>query len=235
VSSEDRSLRGPLSRTGNGASDVRVERDGEVFVVVMDRDENRFRPELLDGLDAAFDEIEKAGGTAVVLTGTGKFFSNGLDLEILATGGLEYLDRVHRLFARVLGFPGYVVAALNGHTFAAGAMLAVAADARVMRADRGFFCLPEVDLGLPFSPGMNALLTRKLTPATAHEAMVTGRRYGGEDAAAHGLVDAAVPAERVLPAAVEKARTMLGKQPDAIAAIKRRLYAPEIATLEAAG
>jgi enoyl-CoA hydratase/carnithine racemase len=213
---------------------VRVERDGEVFVVSMERDENRFRPELLDGLDTAFDEVEKAGGTAVVLTGAGKFFSNGLDLEYLATGGVEYLDRVHRLFARMLGFPGYVVAALNGHTFAAGAMLAVAVDARVMRADRGFFCLPEVDLGLPFSAGMNALLTRKLSPATAHDAMVTGRRYGGVEAAARGLVDEAVAEDRVLPAAVERARSMVGKQPDAIAAIKRRLYAPEIAVLEAA-
>jgi Delta3-Delta2-enoyl-CoA isomerase len=216
-------------------SGVRVERDGDVPVVVMERGENRFHPELLDGLESALDEVEKAGNAAVVLTGTGKFFSNGLDLEHLAEGGVAYLTRVHRLFARVLGFPGYVVTALNGHAFAAGGMLAVAADARVMRADRGFFCLPEVDLGLPFSDGMNALLTRKLTPATAHEAMVTGRRYGGVEAVERGIVDVAVAEEQVLATALEKARGMAGKQPSAVAAIKRRMYEREIATLETTG
>ncbi|WP_203904092.1 enoyl-CoA hydratase/isomerase family protein [Virgisporangium aliadipatigenens] len=209
--------------------------DGDIPVVVMDSGENRFHPDLLDGVENALDEVEKSGRAAVVLTGTGKFFSNGLDLEYLANGGPAYLTRVHRLFARLLGFPGYVVAAINGHAFAAGGMLAVAADARVMRADRGFFCLPEVDLGLPFSDGMNALLTRKLTPATAHEAMVTGRRYGGVEAAGKSIVDAAVAEDQVLATALERAREMAGKQPPAVAAIKRRMYEREIAVLEATG
>ena len=77
----------------------------------------------------------------MVTTATGKFFSNGLDLEWLGAHGEEmagYIARVQALFARVLELPVVTVAALQGHTFAAGAMLALAHDYRVMRADRGF-------------------------------------------------------------------------------------------------
>ena len=82
----------------------------------------------------------------------------------------------YRLFARLLAFPAYTVAALNGHTFAAGAMLALACDDRVMRTDRGYFCLPEADIGLPFTDGMAALILARLDHVAAREAMLTGRR-----------------------------------------------------------
>ncbi|HTA32823.1 MAG TPA: enoyl-CoA hydratase/isomerase family protein [Solirubrobacteraceae bacterium] len=108
-------------------------------------------------------------------------FSNGLDLDWMGAappgGAAEVLHGLHALLARLLVFPTATVAAINGHAFAAGAMLALACDARVMREDRGYFCVPEVDLGLPFTPGMTALLKARLSPVTAHEAMVTGRRY----------------------------------------------------------
>jgi enoyl-CoA hydratase/carnithine racemase len=84
-------------------------------------------------------------------------------------------------------------------------MFALAHDDRVMRADRGFFCLPEVDIGLSFTPGMNALIAARLSPRTAHEAMTTGRRYGGIDAARAGLVEEAVEEAEVLPRALARA------------------------------
>jgi enoyl-CoA hydratase/carnithine racemase len=128
-----------------------------------------------------------------------------------------------------LGVPS--VAALQGHTFAAGAMLALAHDERVMRADRGFFCLPEVDIGLPFTPGMNALITARVSQRTAHEAMTTGRRYGGEEAALAGLVEEAVPVEEVLPRALARAAALSGKNPETLRAIKQRLYGEALAAL----
>jgi Delta3-Delta2-enoyl-CoA isomerase len=84
-------------------------------------------------------------------------------------------------------------------------MLALAHDQRTMRADRGYFCLPEVDIGIPFTPGMSALIAARLPVRTAHEAMTTGRRYGGEDAAAAGIADEAVTEEQVLPRAIVRA------------------------------
>ena len=64
--------------------------------------------------------------------------------------------RVHELLARLLEIGVPTVAAIQGHAFAAGAMLALAHDERVMRADRGWSCLPEVDINIPFTPGMSA-------------------------------------------------------------------------------
>jgi len=69
-------------------------------------------------------------------------------------------------------------------------MWALAHDLRVMRADRGFFCLPEVDIDLSFGRGTSELIRSRLTPAVAHEAMTTARRYGGEQALAAGIVAA---------------------------------------------
>jgi enoyl-CoA hydratase/carnithine racemase len=101
----------------------------------------------------------------------------------------------------------------------------------VMRADRGFFCLPEVDIGIPFTHGMNELIAARLSPQAAHESMTTGRRYGGVDAQAAGIVEEAVEADRVLPRAIELAAALAAKNPQTLGAIKRRLYAPALAAL----
>jgi enoyl-CoA hydratase/carnithine racemase len=214
-------------------------REGDVTVLRLTAGENRLNPASLDAIEAALDELELGEGPgALVLTGEGKFFSNGLDLDWMATappGGAEdVLRRVHALIARLLGFPTATIAAINGHAFAAGAMVALACDARVMRADRGFVCLPEVDLGLPFTPGMTALLSARLPAATAHEALTTGRRYPAEDALPAGLVDEVVPDDRVVPAAVERATALATKPRATVAAIKRGLYADVLAVLEPA-
>lgn len=217
-----------------------LEWDGDVAVIRMSHEENRFHPEMLDALNGALDEVEaKEGPAAVVFTGEGKFFSNGLDLEYMGGAGEEEafktLDRVHALLARVLGFPTLTVAAINGHVFAAGAMLATACDVRVMRDDRGFWCLPEVDIGLTFTPGMNALMTAKLDHVTAHEAMVTGRRYSAAEAVAAGIVHEAVGEDRVLPESLARAAALAAKPRHAVGGIKARLHAEAIALLEKGG
>lgn len=208
---------------------IELERRGHVHVLHLHGGENRFRPELLDALEAALDRVEKTDGPAALVTvGEGKFYSNGLDLEWLGSAGAEavapYLARVHRLFARVLAFPRITVAALNGHAFAGGAMLALAHDLRVMRADRGFFCLPEVDLRLPLQPGMMALVRARLRAQTTHEAITTGRRYGGAAAVERGIVDEAVAEDQVLPRAISLAQELADKDPATLAALKRGLY-----------
>lgn len=218
---------------------IDLERDGAVFVLRMRNGENRFNQSSLAELNRAMDEVEASDGeAALVVTGEGKFFSNGLDLAWMAGAGREAVEQtindVHHLLARVLVFPMVTVAAINGHAFAAGAMLALAFDFRVMRSDRGYVCLPEVDLAMkqPLSPGMTALLQARVTPPVLAEALVTGRRYTAAEAVERQLVHESTAEEHVVPRAIEVAREMAAKDRESVGAIKRGLFEDTIAGLE---
>jgi Delta3-Delta2-enoyl-CoA isomerase len=206
-----------------------LERHDDVFVLDLGDGENRFHPDWIAAVSVALDEVEKADGSrALVTAASGKFFSNGLDLEWLGANAdrqREYVASVQELFARVLSLPLITVAALQGHTFAAGAMLSLAHDFRVMRADRGFWCLPEAEIGIPFTRGMSALIAARLPPQVAHEAMTTARRYGGTEAAAAAIVDLAVGEDEVRGSALRIAGSQTGKAGATVATIKARLYA----------
>jgi enoyl-CoA hydratase/carnithine racemase len=206
-----------------------LDRQDDVFVLDIGDTENRFHPDWLASVNSLLDQVEQAEGPkALVTMATGKFFSNGLDLDWLfahADQAGEYVAGVQELLARVLSLPLVTVAALQGHTFAAGAMFSLAHDFRVMRGDRGFWCLPEAEINIPFSVGMSALIQSRLTPQTAHEAMVTARRYGGHDALAAGLVDRTADEDAVRAAAIEIARPQAAKAGPTVGTIKARMYA----------
>jgi enoyl-CoA hydratase/carnithine racemase len=212
-----------------------LDRRDDVFILDLGDTENRFHPSWISSVGAALDQVEQAeGARALVTAATGKFFFNGLDLEwLFAHGGQahEYVGTVHGLLARVLSLPVITVAAIQGHAFAAGAMLSLAHDFRVMRADRGFWCLPEAEIGIPFTPGMSALIQARLAPQTAHEAMTTARRYGGHDALAAAIVDRAVAEDAVRPAAMEIAQAQAGKAGPTLGTIKARMYEPALGAL----
>ncbi|MFC7673818.1 enoyl-CoA hydratase-related protein [Mycolicibacterium sp. GCM10028919] len=197
-----------------------------IAVLTLGDDENRFSPDWLDAVDAQLDDVV-ANAQALITTGVGKFYSNGLDLEWLGANGDRlqwYVGRVQALFSRILTFPLPTVAAINGHAFGAGSMLAVAHDYRFMRNDRGYFCFPEVDINIPFTPGMAALIQAKLLPQTAVTAMTTGHRYGGEEAHAAGIVDGTAPETELVGAAADRVRPILGKDPGTLGAIKTTMY-----------
>lgn len=213
---------------------IEMTREADVFVLKMTAEENRFNPEMLSAFDSALSEVEAADGTAAVITGEGKFFSNGLDLEWMGANPErigEVVNGLQSLYGRLLAFPATLVAAINGHAFAGGGMLALACDQRVMREDRGFFCLPEVDINIPFSAGMSALVQSKLTPQIAHEVMLTGRRYGGADAVRVGIVDLCVAEDSVLPEAVGAAEALSKKSRDTVVTIKRTMYSDALELL----
>ena len=175
------------------------------------------------------------GPKALVMVGDGKFFSNGLDLEWIVAHRDEakaFFVAIHDLFAQLLVAPFPTVAAIQGHAYAAGAMVALAHDVRIMREDRGYLCLPEVDIRLPFTPGMSALVSCKLTPQSAHQAMVFGRRYAAPDALAAGIVDEVASEVDLLPRAIACAEELAGKDAATIGAIKRGLYGPVLAALD---
>jgi enoyl-CoA hydratase/carnithine racemase len=214
---------------------AKLDRDGEVFLLDLGDTENRFNGDSVAEVSALLDEVEGAAGPkALVTLASGKYWSNGLDLDWMGAHEAEagaLLTGVHRLYARILAMPLPTAAALVGHAYAGGAMLSVAHDWKVMREDRGYWCLPEVDLGLPFTPGMNALLVARLPKRAAHEAMTTGRRYTGPEAAEAGILDATAPLDAVVARAVEWAAPLAGKAGDALGVIKSRMYADALAAL----
>ena len=199
-------------------------------------DENRFSPEFLDEFDSHLDDAISLGASGLVTVATGKFYSNGLDLNWLAAHGDQtqwYVGRVQSLLARMLTLPVPTAAALSGHSFGAAAMLALAHDFRVMRADRGYFCFPEVDIRIPFTPGMAALIQAKLTPQAAVSAMTTGNRFGGVEAAAIGIVDATADEDAVTGAAINMLAPLGGKDQGTLGAIKNTMFATAVAALTA--
>ncbi len=202
--------------------------DENIYVLDLGEGENRFTLEWMAAVSASLDEVDAADGPRALLTvASGKIWSNGLDLDWLGSNlarAGEYTDRVQELFARTLTTQYPTVAVLQGHTFAAGALLALAHDVRVMRADRGFFCLPEVDIGIPFAPGMSELVQCRLSHATAHEAMTTGRRYGGTEALDAGIVTAALPLDELVPFASEWAGTQAAKAGPTLRTIRKTMY-----------
>jgi enoyl-CoA hydratase/carnithine racemase len=217
---------------------IDLDRDGEVFILRMKDGENRLNPTFIDGVNNALDKVEASEQhAALVTTGEGKFYSNGLDLAWVAGRSADEIRAsmaaVHALFVRVLTFPMITVAAINGHAFAAGAMLSLAHDFRVMRTDRGYFCFPEIDLGtgLPLTPGMSAVIDAKLSRAVAHEAIVTGQRYGAPEAMARGMVHEALPETAVLPRAIEIARSLAGKHRATMGALKHGMFASALDVL----
>jgi enoyl-CoA hydratase/carnithine racemase len=216
---------------------IDVTRDGEVTILRMAAGENRFRTDFLRAWNEVLDDVEGAEGPrALVTTGSGKFYSNGLDLDWMLGEGrdeaADYIPSVLRLLARVLTFPCITVAAVNGHAFGAGAQLLVAHDYRVMRADRGYFCMPEIDMRAPLHPGMTAILQARLPHPTVHEVLATGKRYPAEEARARGIVDEVADEDEVVDRAVAIAAPLAAKAHPVMTTLKRDMYP---AALEALG
>ncbi|TFH55757.1 enoyl-CoA hydratase/isomerase family protein [Glutamicibacter arilaitensis] len=204
-------------------------------ILDLGADENRQSTSWLRDIGALLDELRASPATSLVTTGTGKFYSNGLDVAE-ADGPVEldpdYVRQLQTLYRRVLTLPLPTAAAINGHAFGGGALLAMAHDYRVMRTERGFFCFPEVNIGIAFTEGMAAMVQSKLSPAQARDAMLTGRRFDGEQAAAAGLVDEAVPVEQLVERAVQLVTAHVPAHPQTLGAVKEIMYANAASALQ---
>ncbi|ALQ29303.1 MULTISPECIES: enoyl-CoA hydratase/isomerase family protein [Micrococcaceae] len=208
---------------------------GTTAVLDLGADQNRQGVIWLQEVNDLLDEVLASPATSLVTTGTGKFYSNGLDVAE-AEGPVEldpdYVRQLQAVYRRVLTLPMPTAAAVNGHAFGGGALLAMAHDYRVMRTERGFFCFPEVNIGIAFTEGMAALVQSKLSAAQARDAMLTGRRFDGDQAAAAGLVDEAVPVDQLVERAVQLASAHVPAHPQTLGAVKEIMYADAASALE---
>jgi len=172
--------------------------DEKVAIVTMNSGENRFNPDFLKAFLDILDEIEQQTDalTLVINSSHEKIYSNGIDLEWLVPviqkndiqTAKNFFYQLNKLFRRLITCPMITIAAITGHAFAGGAILCCTFDFRFMRSDRGFFCFPEVDLGIPFLPGMNALLQKAIPTYKIEEMQYTGSRLTATECEKHHIV-----------------------------------------------
>jgi enoyl-CoA hydratase/carnithine racemase len=213
-----------------GLVDYTVEE--HVALITLDSGENRFNPVFLDAMLSVLDDIQTrtAATTAIVRSAHPKIFCNGIDLDWMMpllqsrdTAALKlFFYQLNRLFKRLLTYPLVTIAAITGHVFAGGAILTCAFDFRFMRSDRGYFCLPEVDLGIPFLPGMNALLRRAIAEPVLSDMQLSGVRLTAEQCQALNIVNQACHIDDLMAVAIQYAKN-INKKRDVTAEIKARL------------
>jgi len=206
--------------------------DNSVAIITMNSDENRFNPMFLKGFLKVLDQVERENSvrTVVVRSAHEKIFSNGIDLEWLVPviqkndlkAAKKFFFQLNELFKRLVTYPMITIAAINGHAFAGGAIMACAFDFRFMRSDRGFFCFPEVDLGIPFLPGMNALLKKAIPMHKVEEMQYTGSRLTAYDCHEHHIILKACPLNELMDDVLEFAHG-LNKERKIIREMKLRL------------
>ena len=206
--------------------------DENVAVVTLNRDENRFNPDFLTACLDVLDEVENETDafTLVVKSSHEKIFSNGIDLEWLAPiiqkGDIktakDFFYQMNALFKRIVTYPMITIAAITGHAFAGGAILCCAFDFRFMRSDRGYFCFPEVDLGIPFLPGMNAMLKKAIPRYKLEEMEYTGKRLTAEECEEHHIITKACHINELMDETLAFAKT-LNKKRAVIKEMKERL------------
>ncbi|MDC1513164.1 enoyl-CoA hydratase/isomerase family protein [Porticoccaceae bacterium] len=217
---------------------IELSKEGTIYTITMNNGENMICLDWHQRMLEILDQLEASpvAGTAMVLIGEGKFFSNGLNLQVLnKLDGADWtlfaaqMNEIHR---RMLMLPFPTVAAVNGHAFAGGAFMALSCDYRIMRQDRGWICISEVDAGVPLPQGMMEFLRLRLPANTVRDAVLTGKRYNAEDAIAAGFADGKAPAELLLSMATELAQDLACKEPSIFKAIKQVYYAPIVEGLK---
>jgi enoyl-CoA hydratase/carnithine racemase len=180
---------------------VKWEKDETIGVLIMDNGPNLNNPDFFKAMNTAFEEItsDESINGLVIGASDPKAWNTGIDLEWMGktlTAGdnkamLEYVETFFKMLDYFLLSPFPVVAAITGHAFANGAVLACACDFRFMRKDRGYFCFPEIDVNVPFSPGIIDIAEKAVPRPLLQKMAYTGKRYTAEEMEQHGVIEKA--------------------------------------------
>lgn len=196
---------------------------GEMALLVIDRPDkaNALTEQMLRDLTDGLQQLAQSRIKAVVLTGTGKVFSAGADLEA-ARAGLAQSDAWAALSGRMASMPCLTIAALNG-TLAGGAFgMVLACDIRLAVPEAQFF-YPVMRLGYQPPQGDPERMERLIGPARSRMILMAGARIAAPEALSWGLIDRILPGPELLDGAAELAAACLGASADHIAAIKARM------------
>ncbi len=226
---------------------INLEAHEGIFTLTMNAGENRWNTTFVREIAKALDEVEASSGPAALITqsASDKFFSNGLDLawvqapdEHPEAGDREVFgDEFMKLMSRFITFPIPTIAAINGHAFGAGFMVALCHDVRVMRSDRGFICANEMQIGLTIPTPELALFKHKLPANTFFETVQLAKRWTGPAALEAGIVQAAAGFDELPNVALNTAKELapLGANRANYGGQKERLFGENAAINEVHG
>lgn len=221
---------------------VEWERDETIAVVSMINGENRHNLEFARTMLSVLDEIiaDKSIDGLVLTSGDSKYWSVGVDVEwatgCAARGDLQsvkdFFYAINNLFKRMLTYPVPIIASINGHAAANGLVLACACDFRFMRNDRGFCRFPEVDLGIPFLPGMIEITKKGIPYYKFEELKYTGKKATAAEMEEHHFILKSFDDEATLmreslafARSLKKGRAIFGE-------MKRRMHRDIIRTID---
>ena len=209
---------------------VQVAYDGRVATLTLNRPNKRnaISFELIDDLLYALNEISKSDAIVLIVTGAGKAFCSGMDLEDLKAllgrtpeQNLEDSETMVRLFRSIYEFPKVTIAAVNGPAIAGGTGLALLCDF-TLAVPEAKFGYTEVRIG--FVPAIvSTFLVRQLPEKQARDLLLTGRLFEAEEALRMGLITEIVPADKLMERAQELAAKLMENSEASLRAAKRLL------------
>ena len=218
-------------------------KDETVAIITMTNGENRQNLEFAKTLNAMLDEIiaDKSISALIITSNDEKNFSQGIDVVWIMDNMqknnhqpvTDFINEMDNVFKKLLLYPVPVIAAINGHAFGNGSIISCACDFRFMRSDRGFFCFPEVNIGIPFRWGMNAFVKKAIPLHILSQMQFTGNRYTAPELEKHNIiVKACANQEDLMASAIAFAKT-LQKKRGILGEMKKRLYNDIIKVLDA--
>ena len=218
-------------------------KDETVAIITMTNGENRQNLDFAKTLNAMLDEIiaDKSITALIITSNDEKNFSQGIDVVWIMDNMqknnhqpvTDFINEMDNVFKKLLLYPVPVIAAINGHAFGNGSIMSCACDFRFMRSDRGFFCFPEVNIGIPFRWGMNAFVKKAIPLHILSQMQFTGNRYTAPELEKHNIiVKACANQEDLMASAIAFAKT-LQKKRGILGEMKRRLYNDIIKVLDA--
>jgi 2-(1,2-epoxy-1,2-dihydrophenyl)acetyl-CoA isomerase len=216
-------------------ADVEVTREQSVLTITLNRPEvlNALNGSVHRGLFAALEQAQAPDVRAVVITGAGRGFCVGQDLQEFSSGAADVADNLRRNYHRnvlaIRALQKPVIAAVNGAAAGAGLSLALACDVRVA-ADAASFVPAFIKIGLVPDSGGTWLARRLLGTARAFEWLTTGRRLSAEEARDWGLVSEVVAVDQLADRAHEVAQLFAAMPTRAVWHTKRLLDAAETTT-----
>jgi methylglutaconyl-CoA hydratase len=220
-------------------STLTLEFNGEIAKITLNRPDKRnaINAQMIAELQTALDTIEKSHSRVVIITGAGKAFSAGMDLDMLAAitkqspaENQEDARRIAKLLRRLWSFPRPTISVVHGAAYAGGCGIATLCDF-TLAAPEAKFGYTEVKIG--FLPAIvSVFLTRQIGDKRSRDLLLTGRIIDAAEAKEFGMVTAVIPSEQLDERALALARDLIEASPSSLTRAKHLLTSAAAAGID---